>query len=214
MKLGAWRGKDKYFLHLSKVWLMTMVCFPPGEVKKRKGIVANGEEFSVAKQLGTYYCSGLLFKNYISSVPWICHITTLLGEFHPAPNCRVFLLLLCCFLAVLAFKLDHPWKHVCFPAVQLPEGLPHQLEGPPLFDCGSTLFGGYSECCQTEKKVEIRSAVGLNSTAGDHEVWCIERERQVLLAFKQGLVDNYGVLSSWGSEEQKRDCCKWRGVSV
>ncbi|GKV29214.1 hypothetical protein SLEP1_g38160 [Rubroshorea leprosula] len=58
----------------------------------------------------------------------------------------------------------------------------------------------------------IRSAVGLNSTAGDHEVRGMERERQVLLAFKQVLVDDYGVLSSWGSEEEKRDCCKWRGV--
>ncbi|GLT50953.1 hypothetical protein SLA2020_244070 [Shorea laevis] len=57
----------------------------------------------------------------------------------------------------------------------------------------------------------IRGAVGLNSTAGDHEVRCMERERQVL-AFKQGLVDDHGVLSSWGSEEEKRDCCKWRGV--
>ncbi|GKV47912.1 hypothetical protein SLEP1_g54762 [Rubroshorea leprosula] len=58
----------------------------------------------------------------------------------------------------------------------------------------------------------IRRAVGLNSTAGDHEVRCIERKRQVLLAFNQRLVDDYGVLSSWGSEEEKRDCCKWRGV--
>ncbi|XP_020412561.1 probable LRR receptor-like serine/threonine-protein kinase At1g34110 isoform X2 [Prunus persica] len=42
---------------------------------------------------------------------------------------------------------------------------------------------------------------------------CIERERQALLAFKRGLVDKSDLLSSWGSEAQKLDCCKWVGVS-
>ncbi|GLU19487.1 hypothetical protein SLE2022_357360 [Rubroshorea leprosula] len=60
--------------------------------------------------------------------------------------------------------------------------------------------------------LQIRSAVGLNSTTGDHEIRCMEGERQVLLAFKQGLVDDYGVLYFWGSEEEKRDCCKWGEV--
>jgi len=41
---------------------------------------------------------------------------------------------------------------------------------------------------------------------------CIERERQALLKFKEDLIDNFGLLSTWGSEEEKRDCCKWRGV--
>ncbi|KAJ6868240.1 LRR receptor-like serine/threonine-protein kinase FLS2 isoform X2 [Populus alba x Populus x berolinensis] len=41
---------------------------------------------------------------------------------------------------------------------------------------------------------------------------CIERERQALLKFKEGIIDDYGLLSTWGSEEEKRDCCKWRGV--
>ena len=51
-------------------------------------------------------------------------------------------------------------------------------------------------------------------TVGDHaEVGCIEREREALLHFKQGVVDDYyGVLSSWGNGEEKRDCCKWTGV--
>ncbi|XP_031126942.1 receptor-like protein EIX2 [Ipomoea triloba] len=38
---------------------------------------------------------------------------------------------------------------------------------------------------------------------------CIERERLALLDFKQGLVDDYGLLSSWGSDD---DCCNWWGV--
>ncbi|KAI5345431.1 hypothetical protein L3X38_013308 [Prunus dulcis] len=42
---------------------------------------------------------------------------------------------------------------------------------------------------------------------------CIERERQALLAFKHGLVDKSDLLSSWGSEAQKQDCCRWVGVS-
>ncbi|CAL2241522.1 unnamed protein product [Prunus armeniaca] len=41
---------------------------------------------------------------------------------------------------------------------------------------------------------------------------CIERERQALLAFKRGLVDEDNSLSSWGSEAQKQDCCRWIGV--
>ncbi|KAG8381239.1 hypothetical protein BUALT_Bualt06G0101800 [Buddleja alternifolia] len=41
---------------------------------------------------------------------------------------------------------------------------------------------------------------------------CIEGERQALLNFKDGLIDTNARLSSWGEEETKTDCCKWRGV--
>ncbi|XP_019199343.1 PREDICTED: receptor-like protein 12 [Ipomoea nil] len=41
---------------------------------------------------------------------------------------------------------------------------------------------------------------------------CLERERKALIEFKKGLLDDDGVLSSWGSEDHKRDCCKWWGV--
>nr|GMC99877.1 receptor-like protein 12 [Ipomoea batatas] len=44
--------------------------------------------------------------------------------------------------------------------------------------------------------------------AAKNMIRCVERERQALLDFKHGLVDDYGVLSSWGSDE----CCNWWGV--
>ena len=42
---------------------------------------------------------------------------------------------------------------------------------------------------------------------------CIQREKEALLAFKQGLMDVDNLLSSWGSEARKQDCCiSWEGV--
>ncbi|GKV53778.1 hypothetical protein SLEP1_g60292, partial [Rubroshorea leprosula] len=58
----------------------------------------------------------------------------------------------------------------------------------------------------------MQPSIGFNSTIGDDEVRCIESERQALLAFKHGLVDEYGWLSSWDNEEKKKDCCEWEGV--
>ncbi|XP_008244648.2 PREDICTED: receptor-like protein 12 [Prunus mume] len=47
-------------------------------------------------------------------------------------------------------------------------------------------------------------------------IGCSERERQALLALKQGLVfvDDYGSnpFLSWGREAQNKDCCEWDGV--
>jgi EIX receptor 1/2 len=48
---------------------------------------------------------------------------------------------------------------------------------------------------------------GLNLS--NSELRCIEEERRALLEFKQGVQDDYHVLSSWGSHEE---CCKWRGI--
>ncbi|XP_062015937.1 receptor-like protein EIX2 [Rosa rugosa] len=45
---------------------------------------------------------------------------------------------------------------------------------------------------------------------GATNIRCIEKERQALLAVKQGLVGNHS-LSSWGSNATT-DCCKWEGV--
>ena len=39
---------------------------------------------------------------------------------------------------------------------------------------------------------------------------CKEHERQALLKIKQDLIDDYGLLSSWSSNQ---DCCKWSGVN-
>ncbi|KEH25922.1 receptor-like protein [Medicago truncatula] len=39
-------------------------------------------------------------------------------------------------------------------------------------------------------------------------VRCIQSERQALLQFKAALIDDYGMLSSWTTE----DCCQWKGI--
>ncbi|KAL1555496.1 receptor-like protein EIX2 [Salvia divinorum] len=44
--------------------------------------------------------------------------------------------------------------------------------------------------------------------SGDSEVRCMEREREALLSFKNGLLYEHGRLSSWRGDE----CCKWYGV--
>ncbi|RXH77582.1 hypothetical protein DVH24_039553 [Malus domestica] len=55
-------------------------------------------------------------------------------------------------------------------------------------------------------------SLGFKNISSEGVVRCFEREREALLAFKQGLVDHYNVLSSWGTEEHKQDCCKWVGI--
>ncbi|XP_068316511.1 receptor-like protein EIX2 [Pyrus communis] len=55
-------------------------------------------------------------------------------------------------------------------------------------------------------------SLGFNNISSAGVTRCFEREREALLAFKLGLVDDYNLLSSWGREEQKQDCCKWVGV--
>ncbi|KAJ9146155.1 hypothetical protein P3X46_028459 [Hevea brasiliensis] len=52
-----------------------------------------------------------------------------------------------------------------------------------------------------------------NPGVGNVGIQCIERERQALLRIKDDLIDDHGVLSSWGREEAKRDCCLWRGIA-
>ncbi|KAL9145082.1 hypothetical protein ABFS82_13G016000 [Erythranthe guttata] len=40
----------------------------------------------------------------------------------------------------------------------------------------------------------------------------MESEREALLGFKKDLIHSGDILSSWGIEDDKRDCCKWEGV--
>ncbi|WRX11579.1 Leucine-rich repeat-containing N-terminal [Theobroma cacao] len=58
----------------------------------------------------------------------------------------------------------------------------------------------------------MKIANGLNPSAREEKIQCIEKERQALLMVKQSLIDDYGHLSSWGNEDGKKDCCLWRGV--
>ncbi|EEF36208.1 serine-threonine protein kinase, plant-type, putative [Ricinus communis] len=57
--------------------------------------------------------------------------------------------------------------------------------------------------------LEVEFNPGVETTSGG----CIERERHALFRIKDELIDNYGRLSSWRSEEDKRDCCKWAGIT-
>nr|XP_015900283.2 receptor-like protein EIX1 [Ziziphus jujuba var. spinosa] len=61
----------------------------------------------------------------------------------------------------------------------------------------------------------LRSVVLSNSNSGVRSLKtkCIDEERRALLKFKDNLesYDN-DTLSSWGYEEEKKDCCSWEGV--
>ncbi|RZB61468.1 Receptor-like protein EIX2 isoform B [Glycine soja] len=56
------------------------------------------------------------------------------------------------------------------------------------------------------------SILGFNSLHNSAEIKCIETERQALLNFTHGLVDRYGMLSTWRDDDRNRDCCKWKGI--
>ena len=55
---------------------------------------------------------------------------------------------------------------------------------------------------------------GVIPGVGDaNNISCPEGERQALLEFKRGISsDPYGRLSSWGSEEEDKNCCNWEGI--
>ncbi|RDY12643.1 Receptor-like protein 12, partial [Mucuna pruriens] len=40
----------------------------------------------------------------------------------------------------------------------------------------------------------------------------MKRERQALLKFKQGILYDYDILSTWREDENNGDCCKWEGI--
>ncbi|QCD94575.1 LRR receptor-like serine/threonine-protein kinase FLS2 [Vigna unguiculata] len=41
---------------------------------------------------------------------------------------------------------------------------------------------------------------------------CIEKEREALLNFKQSLVDDHGILSTWTHHLNNTDCCNWKRI--
>ncbi|CAI9767688.1 unnamed protein product [Fraxinus pennsylvanica] len=60
--------------------------------------------------------------------------------------------------------------------------------------------------------LSFRAAHGHSSRLKGGRIRCLEREREALLKFKDELVDEYGRLASWGTHEDKKECCTWKGV--
>jgi len=61
----------------------------------------------------------------------------------------------------------------------------------------------------------LRPALGFISGVGvgdANNIRCLEGERQALLEFRKGLIDDYGRLSSWRGEDENKNCCNWEGV--
>ncbi|XP_057950912.1 receptor-like protein EIX2 [Malania oleifera] len=58
----------------------------------------------------------------------------------------------------------------------------------------------------------LHISIGFVLFALNSEALRNERERQALLQFKQELTDNYGLLSSWVTDEANSSHCNWKGV--
>ncbi|XP_024017186.1 receptor-like protein EIX2 [Morus notabilis] len=60
------------------------------------------------------------------------------------------------------------------------------------------------------------SNTSTSARAGEPKIRCMEAERKALLNIKKDLQgtrkDIDDLLSSWGNEEERRDCCKWLGI--
>ncbi|XP_047162718.1 receptor-like protein 35, partial [Vigna umbellata] len=56
------------------------------------------------------------------------------------------------------------------------------------------------------------TSVALKNSSESGEAKCIERERQALLNFKEGLIDDFGILSTWTNHHNNTDCCKWKRI--
>jgi len=54
------------------------------------------------------------------------------------------------------------------------------------------------------------SDFALGSISADPK--CREKERQAVLNFKQSLIDDYGILSTWTYDQNHTDCCNWKGI--
>ncbi|XP_022634598.1 receptor-like protein 12 [Vigna radiata var. radiata] len=51
-----------------------------------------------------------------------------------------------------------------------------------------------------------------NNSSQIGEPKCTETERKALLTFKQSLVDDFGMLSTWTNHLNNTDCCKWKRI--
>ncbi|PRQ57854.1 putative polygalacturonase [Rosa chinensis] len=60
--------------------------------------------------------------------------------------------------------------------------------------------------------LHINASLSLGHHHANMTARCLDRERDSLLAIKGDLVDESNLLSSWGSEAKKRDCCGWERV--
>ncbi|WVZ14423.1 hypothetical protein V8G54_011989, partial [Vigna mungo] len=52
-------------------------------------------------------------------------------------------------------------------------------------------------------------SVTLKNSRESGEAKCIEKDRQALLSFKEGLIDDFGMLSTWTNDT---DCCIWKRI--
>lgn len=67
--------------------------------------------------------------------------------------------------------------------------------------------GSYAEFLLKIGFLSTETMIGFGLPLPNSEFRCIEGARQALLKFKQGLIDDFDLLSSWGSRE---DCCTWK----
>ncbi|XP_014497909.1 LRR receptor-like serine/threonine-protein kinase GSO2 [Vigna radiata var. radiata] len=58
------------------------------------------------------------------------------------------------------------------------------------------------------KVIILMLCVAFKVVGGEHEIKCLEREREALLRFKASLHDPHGMLSSWTTAH----CCQWKGI--
>ncbi|XP_047182078.1 receptor-like protein EIX2 [Vigna umbellata] len=58
------------------------------------------------------------------------------------------------------------------------------------------------------KLIILMVCVAFKVVGGEHEIKCLEREREALLRFKASLHDPNGMLSSWTTA----DCCQWKRI--
>ena len=52
-------------------------------------------------------------------------------------------------------------------------------------------------------------SVTMKNSSESGEAKCIKSEREALLSFKEGLIDDFGMLSTWTNNT---DCCKWKRI--